>query len=296
MKILGLSPRTTIIITSFLLVAFLVLGILISTLWAGDLSPAFETFVISLAASLTALFGGILAAIFIVQRYLEYGNKLREKQQKAYNLSWQAYIEGGLSVISALITHACLFISYGKERYLVLQEATGDTTDVPDTVADFITWLISNLNVTEFDTPSETDINPPATKLSRGMGKDKALRFLDEFSRKDSISSIYTDKDLFVLKNFLHMLNKKLRDEIFLLQPFLPTRMNLVTTLVELCRYIGDTYEDIEHVIISTKTTSPHVNPKFTSNIRSIGLKSTKLITLIWSFVEHGYNEPHPTF
>jgi ABC-type transport system involved in multi-copper enzyme maturation permease subunit len=202
MKILGLRPRTVILITSLLLIAFLVLGILISTLWAGDLSPALETFLISLTASLVPLFGGILAAIFIVERYLEYGKKLREEQQKVYSITWQSYIEGGLSVLSALITHVCLFVSYGKERYLVLQEATGDTTDVPDTVSDFIPWLINNLDVTDFDTPSETNANPSVTKLSRGMGKDKALRFLDEFSRIDCISSIYTDKDLIMLRNF----------------------------------------------------------------------------------------------
>ena len=75
--------------------------------------------------------------------------------------------------------------------------------------------------------------------------------------------------------------------------------MNLGTTLVELSRHIEDTYEDIELAIISKEPTSSPLNPKFTSKFRSIrstGLKSTKLITLIWSFVEHNFNEPHPTF
>jgi len=296
MKILGLSPRTVILITSFLLIAFLVSGILISTLWSEGLSLALQAFLISLTASLVSLFGGILTAIFIVERYLENQKKLREEQQKVYSITWQSYIEGGLSVLSALITHVCLFISYGKERYLVLQEATGDTTDVPDTVADFIPWLINNLNVTDFNAPFENNANSSVPKLSRGMGKDKALRFLDEFTHRDCISSIYTHKDLIVLRNLLYNFNKKLRDEIFLLQPFLSTRMNLGTTLVELSRYIEDTYEDIELVIISEKTISSPLNPKFTSKFRSIGLKSTKLITLIWSFVEHNFNEPHPTF
>jgi hypothetical protein len=296
MKIMGLSPRTVILITIFLLIAFLVSGILVSTLWSEYLLLSLQTFLISLTASLVALFGGILAAIFVVERYLEYQSKLREEQQKSYNIAWQAYIEGGLSVLSALITHVCLFIAYGKERYLVLQEATGDTTDVPETIADFIPWLINNLELTHSNTPFENNTNSSVTKPSRGMGKDKALRFLDEFLHEDCITSIYTHKDLIVLKNFLYMFNKKLRDEIFLLQPFLSTRMNLGTTLVELSRYMEDTYEDIELIIISNKKTSSPLNHKFTSKFCSIGLKSTKLITLIWSFVEHGFNESHPTF
>ena len=128
MKILGLSPRTVILITLSLLILFLVSGILISTLWPEDHLLGLQTFLISLTASLASLFGGILAAIFIVERYLEYRKRLQEEQQKVYNITWQGYIEGGLSVLSALITHMCLFIAYGKERYLVLQEATGDTT------------------------------------------------------------------------------------------------------------------------------------------------------------------------
>jgi len=296
MKIMGRSPQTVILVTSFLLIAFLVSGILISTLWSEYLSLSLQTFLISLTASLVALFGGILAAILVVERYLEYQKKLREVQQKAYNIVWQSYVEGGLSVLSALITHVCLFTAYGKERYLVLQEATGDTTDVPETVADFIPWLLNNLEATEFDTPLENNTNSSVTKPSRGIGKDKALRFLDEFSHKDCITSIYTHKDLIVLKNLLYRFNKKLRDEIFLLQPFLSTRMNLGTTLVELSRYMEDTYEDIERIIIHNKKPSFPLNRKFTSKFCSIGLKSTKLITLMWSFKEHGFNEPYPTF
>lgn len=295
MKILGLNPRILILITSILLIISLISGILISTLWSEDLSLALQTFLASLTASLVSLFGGILAAVFIVERYLEHRKKLREERRKSYNLIWQGYIEGGLSVLSAVITHVCLFILYGKERYLLLQEASGDTTDVPDTVAYFIPWLINNLDVKDFDTPFENHPNYPVTKISRGMGKDKASHFLDEFSHGDSIPLTYTRNDLVVLKNFLYMFNKKLRDEIFLLQPFLSTRMNLGTILVELARYMEDADEHIE-LIISNKTASFPVKLDFTSTFRSIGLRATKIITLIWSFVEHGYDEPYPTF
>lgn len=296
MKTLGLTPRTIILITLCLLITLLVSGFLISTLWSEYLSLSLQTFLISLTASLVALFGGILAAIFVVERYLEYQKKLREEQQKSYNIAWQAYIEGTLSVLSAVITHVCFFTAYGKERYLVLQEATGDTTDVPETVADFIPWLINNLQVTHFDAPFENNTNSSVTKPSRGMGKDKTLRFRDEFSHKDCITSIYTHKDLIVLKDFLYRFNKKLRDEIFLLQPFLSTRMNLGTTLVELSRYMEDTYEDIELIIIHNKKTSSSLSRKFTSKFCLIGLNSTQLMTLIWSFAEHSFDEPYPTF
>ena len=109
-------------------------------------------------------------------------SKYKVNQLKGFD---SGYIDGGLSVLSALITYVCLFTAYGKERYLVLQEATGDTTDVPETVADFVSWLLNNLEVNDLD-----------TEPSRGIGKDKALRFLDEFSRTYCISSTYTHKDL----------------------------------------------------------------------------------------------------
>lgn len=286
MKILGVKPRNLIFITAFLFITLLVLGILFSA----------KSFLISLAASLIGLLGGILAAIFIVERYLKYQQQQRLAEQATYKIMWQSYIEGGLSVLSALITHACLFISFGKERYLILQEATGDTTDVPDTIADFIPWLTTNLQVEEFSTPFEKDANSSDTAQSRGMSKDKALRFTEEFSRKNCIASIYTLEDLIALKNFLNMINKKLRDEVFLLQPFLSIRMQLGVTLVELSRYVEDACEVIMQNIIAKGKTSFHLDSKFSSRFCLIGLKAVKLITSIWTYVEYGFSEPAPTF
>lgn len=286
MKILGVNPRNLIFITAFLLITILVLGILFSA----------QSFLISLAASLIGLLGGILAAIFIVERYLKYQKQQLLAKQATYKIMWQSYIEGGLSVLSALITHACLFISFGRERYLILQEAIGDTTDVPDTIADFIPWLVTNLRVEEFSTPFERNANSSDTTLSRGMSKDQALLFKEEFSRNDCITSIYTLKDLIVLRNFLNMINKKLRDEVFLLQPFLSIRMQLGVTLVELSRYVEDACEEIMQNMIAKGKTSFHLDSKFSSRFCTIGLKSVKLITSIWTYVEDGFSEPAPTF
>lgn len=240
--------------------------------------------------------GGILAAIFIVERYLNQQEQQQLAKQVAYKTAWQSYIEGGLSVLSALITHACLFISFGKERYLILQEATDDTTDVPDAIADFIPWLTTNLSVKEFDTPFERDTNSSDTTKSRGMDKDKASRFIEEFSRKNCIESVYTIEDLVTLENFLNRFNKKLRDEVFLLQPFLSVRMQLGVTLVELSRYIDDVCELIKQNIIVKGKTSFHLDSKFSSHFCLIGLKAVKLMTAIWTYVEHDFVEPYPTF
>lgn len=286
MKILGLKPRNLIFITAFLLITFFVLGILFSA----------QSFLISLAASFIGLLGGILAAIFIVERYLKQQQQHQLAKQIAYKMMWQSYIEGGLSVLSALITHACLFISFGKERYLILQEATGDTTDVPDTIANFIPWLTTNLQVKEFDTPLEGDVNSSDTTQSRGMSKDKASRFTEEFSHKHCIESVYTLEDLIALRNFLNRINKKMRDEIFLLQPFLSVRMQLGVTLIELSRYVDDACELIKQNIMAKGKISFHLDSKFSSHFCLIGLKAVELMNSIWTYVENDFTEPHPTF
>ena len=128
------------------------------------------------------------------------------------------------------------------------------------------------------------------------MSKDQALLFKEEFSRNDCITSIYTLKDLIVLRNFLNMINKKLRDEVFLLQPFLSIRMQLGVTLVELSRYIEDACEEIMQNMIAKGKTSFHLDSKFSSRFCTIGIKSVKLITSIWTYVEDGFSEPAPTF
>jgi hypothetical protein len=263
------------------------MGLLIATIWADTLSLAMQTFLGGLISCIIGLFAGVLTAIFIVEKYLDYQNNLRDHELKLYKLNWQGYIHGGLSVLSALITHICLFTSFGKERYLQLQEATGDTTTVPNTLAGFIPWVIDNIELNHSTSNSDVyDLNS-----QNGMGKDKTKLFLNEFEKGNNIPLFYSDEDLLVLKSYLKTFNNQLHDQIFLLQPFLSQRMKLGANLIQLSRYINDLVEYLEFAHLSPNQIPQRNDAIISRTVCTIGINATQLITLIWQFEENEYRE-----
>lgn len=121
--------RRIVSVTVIGIIIFLVSGITLSLKWPTHWNFMLGSLFLSIIASFMGILVGILVAILVVGRYL--GHQRREAERKealreaAYQARWQAYLHGGLSVLSALITHLALFVAYGKNKYLELLEARG---------------------------------------------------------------------------------------------------------------------------------------------------------------------------
>ncbi len=183
-----------------------------------------ESLALNIVASFIGLTGSILVAIFIVEKYLEHQRHQRQEQEilqeAKYQERWQMYIHGGVSVLSAIITHLSLFIAYGRGVYLQLLEARGDTSDVPNSVGEFVPWLINNLQVNRIHPKEGIIPNSTDNIRSQGMGEREAIRLTEAF--KDKLSSPITcsRNDLNVLSQYLRSFASHMHDQTLLFQPF----------------------------------------------------------------------------
>lgn len=280
--------RRIVSVTVIGIIIFLVSGIMLSLKWPTHWNFMLGSLFLSIIASFMGILVGILVAILVVERYL--GHQRREAERKealreaAYQARWQAYLHGGLSVLSALITHLALFVAYGKNKYLELLEARGGTADVPETIGDFVPWLAQNLQTgsrrARKEESSENDSE------SRGMDEGDADRLAKVFMEVKPSEMDCSRKDLSFLKDYLHHLTAHLRDQIFLFQPFMESRMGLAVALVKLAHSLDDAVENIEGLLTcempGMDASSIHLGEKFASAYCGIGQEAIQVIRLIW--------------
>lgn len=282
------------------IIILLVSGITLSLKWPAHWNFMLGSLFLSIIASFMGILVGILVAILVVERYL--GHQRREAEERealrkaAYQARWQAYLHGGLSVLSALITHLALFVAYGKNKYLELLEARGETADVPETIGDFVPWLAQNLRTgSRRATKEESSENDSG---SRGMDEGDADRLAKAFMAVKPSEMDCTPKDLSVLKDCLLHLTTHLRDQIFLFQPFMESRMELAVALVKLTHSLDDAIENIEGLLVRKMpgiyAPSVHLGEEFASAYCGIGQEAIQVIKLVWDHVRdirHDFTE-----
>ena len=290
-----LRLRSIVIITVVALCILLASGIVLSLAWPPDWNFMLGSLALGIIASFMGILGGILAAIFIVERYLEHRRRENQKQQAlqeaSYQERWQAYIHGGVSVLSAIITHLSLFIAYGKDLYLQLLEANGDTSDVPNSIGDFVPWLLNNLQL------SRRAAKEAENTASSDTVKREAIRLANEFRDTPSSSMTCSRRDLNILLQYLRVFATHMRDQIFLFQPFLARRMELGVVLVRLAHSLDDAAEHIERLLLSgTKAGKPltsfDLDTDFTSRYCSLGQEAIQVVNLVWAHAKEELDEP----
>lgn len=288
----ALRSRKIIVSATAILVILLICAVVLSVIWPASWKPLLGSFLVSIAVSLIAVVAGALVAIFIVDRYLEHQRREAQKKEAVheavYQRRWQAYIHGGLSVLSAVVTHLSLFVTYGKNQYLVLLRAEGDTSDVPDTIGDFVPWLIESLELGRRERVDQGAASSTDTAEHRGMTEQDAARLMKEFDGTASSPISVSRRDLSILLTYVRTLAVHLRDQLFLFQPFLDRHMELGVALVQFARSLDDVAEGVENSLLVRKEegqplASFHLDEGGTAQFRRLGKKAIEVIMLIWA-------------
>jgi hypothetical protein len=290
-KVNNLKLRNIVVPTISGIIILLLFGIAISFIWPEYWNSALSMLILNIIASLIGVLIGILVAIFIVERYLEqHRREVAEKeafQETMYREQWQAYLNGGLAMLSALITHLSLFVAYGQKEYLELLNARGDTSKVPETIGEFIPFLMDSM---ENRRQKRREGNLKDDDQSKGMGEEDAIRLAKAFSEIKSSELYCSLKDLNSLLHYLRGLRELLRDQIFLFQPFMVKRMGLGVTLLQLSRNLADAIEDIQFLLINQKpektVASVHLDGRITIKYCWLGKQAVKVIQLIWNYAK----------
>jgi len=195
---------------------------------------------------------------------------------------WELYIYGGISTLSALITHISLFVVFGRGSYLQLLEAHGDTSDVPNNVGEFVPWLIDNLQTHR---QKEIITNSTDAITSKGMDEPEAIRLDNAFKDGPCLPLTCNLNDVNVLFYYLTSFASHMRDQTFLFQPFLARRMEFGVALVQLAHSLEDECEYLErllHSAVDVKRNIPiELGREFTDRYRSLGRKSIQTVNLI---------------
>ncbi|MBA7469098.1 MAG: hypothetical protein GH156_03105 [Dehalococcoidia bacterium] len=287
-----LGSRKIIVSATAIFVILLICAVVLSAMWPASWNPLLGSLLASIAVSFMAIVAGTLAAIFIVDRYLEHQRREAQKkealQEAIYRKRWEAYIHGGLSVLSAVVTHLSLFVTYGKNKYLLLLGAEGDTSDVPDTIGGFVPWLIQNMQLSRKERVDQDADSSTDTTQHRGMTEQDAGRLIKEFEETMSSPITASRRDLSILLTYVNTLAAHLSDQLFLFQPFLDKRMELGVALVQFRHCLDDVAEGIEHSFLfrtekGKGTSSFHLDEIGTAQFRTLGKKAIEVIRLIWA-------------
>jgi len=213
-------------------------------------------------------------------------NKLQEKQppQGAGHEVWQYYIHGVVTVLTISIIELSLFISYGRDVYIQIQKAEGDTPDIPSSIGYFLLWLLSNAHLSHEDAKKEPG-NSNGKAKHHGMVELLARRS-NEFRDKPALPTICSRGDLNVLLQYLRSFSANMRDQVYLFQPYLGNHMELGIALVKLAHDLDDEIKHVERTlatvaIVRNHMTTFELNTDFTSRYRSLGQQAIKTLELI---------------
>jgi len=276
----GRTRTTVVALTIAALLVCLASAIILSVKWPSDWNALVASLLLGTLTTLIGVFVAVLMAIFVVERYLEDRRREAERisrvEKERYGAMWQAYLHGGVSILSALITHMSLFVAYGKNRYLELMQAEGDTAEVPNTIGAFAAWL-----------PGAVDDGRrqkrAASSRSGGMGDEAALRFVKAFQTEQPVEQSCEREDLEVLLHYLDLYQRHLADQIFLFQPFMNTKMGIALGLVKLSRSLTFSIDDVRRCLSVAKLTAKpvYLDSRTLSNLCDLGLQAVRLAQIM---------------
>lgn len=296
----SISPSTTLhlrTITTATVIGLIILiaaGISLALAWPAQWNQMIGTLILSIITTIIGVLLTILVAIFIIERYLarqrQEEKKKADRKEKIYQMKWDSYMQGGISMLSAVTTHICLYVAYGKERYLELTDE--NSSDIPDSIGDFIPALIKAFEETrrgkKEGTDIEKDIKTDDYEGSKGWGKDKATLLGNIFIKSPSIERVFTYKDLSVLKTYLSRFGKLVDQQMYLIQPFINRHIGIGMALSDMSRYIQDALYDIEIILEENlKENKPDTTLNtwkgFNKTYCYLGHSSVQVMQMIWA-------------
>jgi len=265
--------RKIIIATIIIILLLLAFTVVLSLLWPSFWNPLLGSSFINIASSLIGVFVGVLVAIFIVERYLEHQRREAQKKEQLLRAMYRerliSWICGGLSVLTAIVTHLSFFLIYGKRKWQALMISDNEDMQVPETIGDFVVWLIDTKD-----------------KLRPGATKEKLAQFEKEFNEKPKSPISVTRRDLGILVNYVEMCATRIRDQLFLFQPFIDEHFELASKLVFYAHSLEDAadHSKFSLSLVTKEGKSPqsfHLDDKGQDLFQSLGKEAIKVGELI---------------
>lgn len=277
--------RKIVTATIIIIVMLLISAIVLSVLWPLSWNPLLGSLFLNIASSLMGVLVGILIAIFVVERYLQHQRRETQRKEQLrrgiYMEWWRGWIHGGLSVLTAIIMHLSFFLLYGTRKWQALMISDDDQTQVPEMIGDFVFWLIDTKD-----------------KLRPGVTKEKLAQFEKEFNETPKSATSVTRRDLGILVNYIETCASRIRDQLFLFQPFIDEHFELASSLVLFARSLDDTAHDSKFSLALTmeegkSPSSFHLDDKGQAIFHSLGKKAVEVSKLILAdYNAKGADEP----
>ena len=216
--------RKIVIAAIIIIFVLLVAAIWLSAAWSPSWNPLLGSLFLNIAASLIGVLVGVLIAIFVVERYLQHQRRETRRKENLQKVYW---LSGGLSVLTAMIMHLSFFLLYGVRKWQALMILDNVQTNVPETIGDFIPWLIYTKD-----------------KLKPRITKEKLDLFEKEFEKIPESAISITRRDLGTLVTYLETCATRIRDQLFLFHPFIDEHFQLASSLIFFAHAVDDAVHD----------------------------------------------------
>jgi len=264
--------RTIVIATIIVILLLLAFTIVLSMLWPSSWNPLLGTSLINISTSLMGIMVGIIVAIFVVERYLEYHRRETQKKEQLlrnrYREYWRGWLHGGFSVLIDTIIHLSYFLLYGSRKWEAVMDAKSEAIKIPGAIGDFIHWLIDTKILKDY------------------MTKERIARLEKGFDEIPKSSITVKREDLAFLVNYMESFGNRLRDQLFLFQPFVDEHFELTSKLVFFARSLDDaTDHSKSSLALVTKKGKPpesfHLDDRGKRLFQSLGKEAIKVSKLI---------------
>lgn len=275
--------KTILVMTVVGLVTLLGCGFAVALMWPDHWPDMIASLMLGILGSAISVLLAVPVAIFIVEGYLERRRREAEEkaaaEEEAYKMHWNAYALGGISMLSAIITHISLYVAYGRERYMELTEEK--SPDVPRSLSEFIPSLLDAMKAVR-------DEKKKAGGRDSGWGPKEAARLSRAFEEVSPSPDPFTLQDLDALLHSLHVHYALVREQMFLFQPFMSRHMGVAVALVEVARHLRSATEEVQHIIASNMlgrepVATLDIGHNLASTYCRLGSSSVKLIQMIWA-------------
>lgn len=278
MSNIQIQLRKIVTVTIIVIVTLLISAILLSVLWPLSWNPFLGSLFLNIASSLIGVLAGVIIAIVVVERYLQHQRRQTQKREHLLKVYW---IYGGLSVLTAMIMHLSFFLLYGTKKWQALMVADSEQTNVPETIGDFIPWLINTKD-----------------KCRPRVTKGKLTVFEKEFNKTPKQTVKITKRDLGIFISYMESCATRIRDQFFLFQPFMHEYFEQVSSLVLFARSLDNAVHDSKFslALITEKGKSPisfHLDDRGQAMFHSLGKEAVEISKLILAdYNVKGANEP----
>lgn len=261
--------RKIVIATIIAILLLLAFTIVLSMLWPSSWNPLLGSSLINMTTSLMGVMVGVIVAIFVVERYLESQRRQAQKKEEVIRYVRRRYyiglMQGGLSVIVESVVHLSYYILYGSGKWRALMAFRDEQMQAAENIHDFTMAIMKE------------EVN---------LTKEKLAKFENGFEELPDSSIIFSPSDIKFIIDYVEMSVKRIRDYLFLFQPFVEEHFIFVRSVVDFVRSLDKTtsYNHFSLALVTKKGKSEqsiHLDNKGQHLFQSLGKEAVKVSTLI---------------